>query len=174
MRYRVAHRRAAKRSGLTQVLELTKHMSRYRNPESELNIRRIDSIRVHGFQFHAQRRDIKITRLFSDSVSGSKQIARTRARLFRDRTVASLPDRTNSWGPRTHAANSNTSVMGISITESLNADGTMRVYIESTARAPGADKPINRKIRMKSDDDLSQLIQELREWRAQVLAGGVE
>ena len=64
--------------------------------------------------------------------------------------------------------------MGISITESLNADGTMRVYIESTARAPGSPKPINRKIRMNSDDDLNQLIQELREWRDRVLAGSKE
>ena len=149
-------------------------MPRYRNPESELNIRRIDSTRVHGFQFHAERGDILITRLFSDTVSGSKESARERAREFRDRTMATLPARTNSWGPRTHAANSNTGVMGVSITESLNADGTIRVYIESTARAPGTTKPINRKIRMKSDDDLSQLIQELRDWRAQVLAGSIE
>jgi hypothetical protein len=149
-------------------------MSRYRNPQSEPNIRRIDSMRVHGFQFHAERSFVKLTRLFSDSVSGGEGAALERARSFRDKTLAKLPARTNSWGPRTHAANSNTGIMGISITELLNADGTLRVYIQSTARTPYSKKSINRKIRMESEDDLSELIQELGEWRARVLAGSVK
>ena len=146
-------------------------MPRYRNPESERNIRRIDSITVHGFQFHAQRFDLKITRLFSDTVSGGKLAAIERARHFRDNTVPNLPKPTNSWGPRKHATHSNTGFMGISFTESVNADGTTRIYIQSTARYPSSKKSINKKIRMESDADISEIIQQLRDWRESVLAG---
>ena len=146
-------------------------MSRYRNPESEANIRRIDSTRVHGFQFHAQRLDLRITRLFSDSVSGGKDAALERARDFRDKVVSTLPQRTNSWGPRAHDPHSNTGVMGVSITESLNTDGSTRTYVQSTARKPGTDKPINKKIRLDSEDALGATIQTLLDWRRAVLRG---
>ena len=146
-------------------------MARYRNPESELNIRRIDSTTVHGFQFHAQRMDLRITRLFSDTVSGGKDLALGRAQTFRDTTIPKLPLRTCSWGPRTHASNSNTGIMGISITESLNSDGSTRTYVQSTASNPGLKNPINKKIRIMSDEELGDAIEQLRVWRATVLSG---
>ena len=146
-------------------------MPRYRNPESEPNIRRIDSTRVHGFQFHAQRLDLRLTRLFSDTVSGGKPQALDRARVFRDRVVPTLPKPTNSWGPRAHDPHSNTGVMGVSITESANADGSVRTYVQCTARSPGSRKPINKRIRLESEDALSAAIEQLVAWRNAVLRG---
>jgi hypothetical protein len=146
-------------------------MARYRNPESELNIRRIDGRRTHGFQFHVARLDIKLTRMYSDTVSGGKGQALERARHFRDKVVPSLPAPTNSWGPRTHKANSNTGVMGVSITERKNDDGSVSTYVQSTARRPHSLKPVNRKIRVTSDAEITPAIKTLRKWRTMVLSG---
>lgn len=141
----------------------------YRNPDSELNIRRIDSRATHGFQFHITRGDIQITRLFSDLVLGGKEAARELARSYRDRMYKKLPDRLN-LGPRRGVGHSNSGVMGISITEDRNADGTFRIYAQATARPPGR-KPINRKVRLEDDTDLSSAIEELTKWRKRVYAG---
>src|SRR5690348_2938313 len=146
-------------------------MARYRNPESELNIRRIDGRRTHGFQFHAQRLDLKLTRMYSDTVSGGKGQALERARHFRDKVVPTLPAPTNSWGARTHQPNSNTGVMGVSVTEHKNGDGSVSTYAQSTARRPHTLKPINRKIRVTSDAELAAAIKALRRWRTKVLSG---
>jgi hypothetical protein len=146
-------------------------MARYRNPESERNIRRIDGRNTHGFQFHAQRLDIKLTRMYSDTVSGGKGEALERARHFRDKVVPTLPPPTNSWGPRTHRANSNTGVMGVSVTEHKNGDGSVSTYVQSTARRPHTLKSVNKKIRVTSDAELMSAIKTLRKWRDKVLSG---
>jgi len=73
-------------------------MRKRRNPESEPNIRRIDTKprakkQTHGYQVHFLRGDKVVTKLFSDSVYGSKRAARRAARKFRDAALRRLPRR---------------------------------------------------------------------------------
>jgi hypothetical protein len=68
------------------------------NPDSEPNIRRIDSKskakkQTHGFQVHFLRGDQSVTRMFSDSVFGGKEGARRAARKFRKEQMGELPER---------------------------------------------------------------------------------
>lgn len=74
-------------------------MKKRPNPDSEPNIRRIDSKaraskQTHGFQVHVLRGSESITRMFSDSVYGGKESARRAARRFRREALAELPERT--------------------------------------------------------------------------------
>ena len=73
-------------------------MKKRANPESEQNIRRIDTKarakkQTHGFQVHFLRRGETITRLFSDSGYGGKEGARRAARRFRNAEMGKLPER---------------------------------------------------------------------------------
>ncbi|MBX6324750.1 MAG: hypothetical protein IRY93_01795 [Chthoniobacterales bacterium] len=73
-------------------------MRKRRNPESEPNIRRIDTKprakkQTHGYQVHFLRGDKIVTKLFSDSVYGGKRAARRAARKFRDAVLRRLPRR---------------------------------------------------------------------------------
>jgi hypothetical protein len=68
------------------------------NPDSEANIRRIDTKerakkQTHGFQVHFLRGDNVVTRMFSDSVYGGKEAARRAARKFKRKTLRRLPKR---------------------------------------------------------------------------------
>jgi hypothetical protein len=68
------------------------------NPESEQNIRRIDTKprakkQTHGFQVHFLRGGNTVTRLFSDNGHGGKEGARRAARKFRKSALGDLPDR---------------------------------------------------------------------------------
>ena len=68
------------------------------NPDSEQNIRRIDTKsrakkQTHGFQVHFLRGDNTVTRLFSDNGYGGKEGARRAARKFRKSAMGDLPDR---------------------------------------------------------------------------------
>ncbi|MBA3273796.1 MAG: hypothetical protein H0T11_07990 [Chthoniobacterales bacterium] len=68
------------------------------NPDSEANIRRIDSKpraskQTHGFQVHFLRGTTAVTRMFSDTVYGGKEGARRAARKFKRTAMAELPDR---------------------------------------------------------------------------------
>jgi hypothetical protein len=68
------------------------------NPDSEANIRRIDTKartkkQTHGFQVHFLRADRVVTRMFSDSVYGGKEAARRAARKFKRTTLGRLPKR---------------------------------------------------------------------------------
>jgi hypothetical protein len=68
------------------------------NPDSEANIRRIDTKarakkQTHGFQVHFLRGDKVVTRMFSDSVYGGKEAARRAARQFKRTTLRRLPKR---------------------------------------------------------------------------------
>jgi len=66
------------------------------NPDSEENIRRIDTKprakkQTHGFQVHFLRGNQTVTKMFSDSLYGGKEGARRAARKFRNSTLRKLP-----------------------------------------------------------------------------------
>ncbi len=73
-------------------------MKQRANPDSEANIRRIDSKpraekQTHGFQVHFLRGRDAVTKMFSDTVYGGKESARRAARKFKRSAMASLPER---------------------------------------------------------------------------------
>ncbi len=73
-------------------------MKKRANPDSEANIRRIDSKakakkQTHGFQVHFLRGNESVTRMFSDTVYGGKEGARRAARKFKKTAMADLPMR---------------------------------------------------------------------------------
>jgi hypothetical protein len=68
------------------------------NPDSEQNIRRIDTKprakkQTHGFQVHFLRGGTTVTRLFSDNGHGGKEGARRAARKFRNSEMSKFPER---------------------------------------------------------------------------------
>ncbi len=68
------------------------------NPDSETNIRRIDTKprakkQTHGFQVHFLRRSQVVTKMFSDSIYGGKEAARRAARKFKRAAMRRLPRR---------------------------------------------------------------------------------
>lgn len=70
-------------------------MRRRPNPQSEANIRRIDTKRrakkqTHGFQVHFLRGITAVTKMFSDSIYGGKEAARRAARKFKRAAMAKL------------------------------------------------------------------------------------
>jgi hypothetical protein len=78
-------------------------MRKRSNPDSEANIRRIDTKsrakkQTHGFQVHFVRGTKAITKMFSDAVYGGKELARLAARRFKNSSRSKLPKRT-SLGP---------------------------------------------------------------------------
>ncbi len=73
-------------------------MKKRANPDSEPNIRRIDTKprakkQTHGFQVHFLRGRETVTRLFSDSGYGGKEGARRAARKFKRAAMGDLPAR---------------------------------------------------------------------------------
>lgn len=73
-------------------------MPKRSNPDSEANIRRIDTKpqankQTHGFQVHVVRRSETVTRMFSDQMHGGKEGARRAARKFRRELLGSSPSR---------------------------------------------------------------------------------
>ena len=73
-------------------------MRKRANPDSEPNIRRIDSKaraqkQTHGFQVHFLRGREVVTRMFSDSMYGGKESARSAARKFKRAAKLELPER---------------------------------------------------------------------------------
>jgi len=75
-----------------------KQVKKRANPDSEQNIRRIDTKprakkQTHGFQVHFLRGGNTITRLFSDNGYGGKEGARRAARKFRNAEMGKLPER---------------------------------------------------------------------------------
>ena len=70
-------------------------MRRRPNPQSESNIRRIDTKakarkQTHGFQVHFLRGMTAVTKMFSDSVYGGKEAARRAARKFKKSAIAKV------------------------------------------------------------------------------------
>lgn len=73
-------------------------MKKRANPDSEQNIRRIDTKprakkQTHGFQVHFLRAGETVTRLFSDTGYGGKEGARRAARKFKRSAMSDLPQR---------------------------------------------------------------------------------
>jgi hypothetical protein len=73
-------------------------MKKRANPDSEANIRRIDSKarakkQTHGFQVHFLRGSEAVTKMFSDTVYGGKESARRAARKFKRTAMQDLPER---------------------------------------------------------------------------------
>ena len=73
-------------------------MRRRSNPDSEPNIRRIDTKarakkQTHGFQVHFLRGKTAVTRMFSDSLYGGKKGARRAARKFKEKAMRRAPQR---------------------------------------------------------------------------------
>jgi hypothetical protein len=73
-------------------------MRKRSNPDSEANIRRIDSKpkakkQTHGFQVHFLRGGSSITKMFSDKIYGGKESARRAARKFKRTAMSDLPER---------------------------------------------------------------------------------
>ena len=73
-------------------------MRRRPNPDSEANIRRIDTKprakkQTHGFQVHFLRGTEVVTKMFSDSIYGGKETARRAARKFKRTAIRRLPKR---------------------------------------------------------------------------------
>jgi hypothetical protein len=73
-------------------------MRRRSNPDSEQNIRRIDTKKrarkqTHGFQVHFLRGTKSVTRMFSDSLYGGKEGARRAARKFKRSALGRAPKR---------------------------------------------------------------------------------
>jgi hypothetical protein len=74
-------------------------MRKRSNPDSEQNIKRIDTKprakkQTHGFQVHFVRGSSTGTKMFSDAVYGGKESARKAARKYRREAMGELPART--------------------------------------------------------------------------------
>ena len=74
-------------------------MRKRSNPDSEQNIKRIDTKprakkQTHGFQVHFVRGSSTGTRMFSDAVYGGKEQSRKAARKYRREVMGDLPPRT--------------------------------------------------------------------------------
>lgn len=87
-------------------------MRKRSNPDSEQNIKRIDTKprakkQTHGFQVHFVRGSSTGTRMFSDAVYGGKEQARKAARKYRKEVMGDLPPRTTLNPSRRAAAKKN-------------------------------------------------------------------
>ena len=83
-------------------------MRKRSNPDSEQNIKRIDTKprakkQTHGFQVHFVRGVSTGTKMFSDAVYGGKDSARKAARKYRREAMGELPART-TLTPKARAA----------------------------------------------------------------------
>lgn len=80
-------------------------MRKRSNPDSEPNIRRIDTKvrakkQTHGFQVHFLRGKSAVTRMFSDSLHGGKEGARRAARKFKRTALGRAAKRGAKSGSR--------------------------------------------------------------------------
>src|ERR1700736_5906441 len=83
---------------IAKIVQLAFVMRRRPNPDSEANIRRIDTKarakkQTHGFQVHYLRGKNAVTRMFSDSLFGGKEGARRAARKFKRTAMGRAPKR---------------------------------------------------------------------------------
>lgn len=143
----------------------------FTNPDSETNIRRIDSKRSHGFQVHFDRQGNLYTRFFSDSLYGGKELARQEARNFRDHLKNTIPKSMTDGPAWTGKARSNTGKMGISFTKEIR-DEKEEIIIQATVRVEKGVS-MNRKFRAYGDD-FESAIQQAVQWRNGVIAERME
>src|SRR2546421_7006897 len=93
---RIRPKRSRKFASLiAEIVQLAFVMRRRPNPDSEANIRRIDTKprakkQTHGFQVHFIRGTQAVTKMFSDSVYGGRQVALRAARRFKRTAMAGL------------------------------------------------------------------------------------
>src|SRR5207244_9196891 len=96
---RIRPKRSRKFASLiAEIVQLAFVMRKHPNPDSEANIRRIDTKarakkQTHGFQVHFLRGDRVVTKMFSDSICGGKEAARRAARKFKRTILRRLPRR---------------------------------------------------------------------------------
>ena len=144
------------------------------NPDSEENIRRIDSVGrqkgsggTHGFQVHFSRSGVHYTRLFSDALCGGKQKARKAAREFRELLRESIP-KSKTSPSRSGPSRSNTGYMGVSITGgSATSAGDALIVGATVSVAKG--KPVNKKFRVREFAELRAAILAAVAWRDALL-----
>ena len=144
------------------------------NPDSEENIRRIDSAGrkagsggTHGFQVHFNRSQTNYTRLFSDAPCGGKEKARKLAREFREVLRDAIPKSKN--GPsRVGPSRSNTGHMGVSITGATANASSGTLLVEATVRI-AKGKPVNKKFHVRDLSELRSVIREAVAWREAIL-----
>ncbi len=136
-----------------------------KNPDSEDNIKRIDTPagkkkQTHGFQVHFKRTGSTWTKFFSDAIFGDKEEARQQARKFREVLRAQIPE-TKDLGP------SRAGAAGYVFRERTNRDGSVAKYISVSVR----DRPghaVNKAIRIEGDD-IQSAIKEALAWRTSVI-----
>lgn len=142
------------------------------NPDSEENIKRIDSKKTHGFQVYFKRGSVEYTRLFSDGVCGGKEFARREARAFREVLRVSIPASRAGMPARSGPSRSNTGHMGISITQDKLKLGDTTMYVEASVRIEKG-KTKNRQFRV-ADRSLTEVIQEALAWRESLIQQRIE
>jgi hypothetical protein len=142
-------------------------MSRYRNPDSEPNIRRIDARRNHGFQVHFERDEHTYTKQFSDSVNGGKEMARANARVFRDQLGAHLGPPKTELPTHSKDKRSRFGKVGYSFREHKNKDGTITQYVSVSARFAKC-RAKNTQIRV-IDGDISAALAKGEAWRNEII-----
>jgi hypothetical protein len=145
-------------------------MARYRNPDSELHIKRIDTKlhakkQTHGFQVHFLRGDTIWTKLFSDSKHRDMEDARRAAREFRAYLEKKIPELMDVLPARPNAT-------GYSFRERTNRDGTITRYISASAR-DRKKHGVNKHFRI-IDDDMDTAIQQALAWRTSVITKRLE
>jgi hypothetical protein len=143
------------------------------NPDSELNIKRIDSQKnkksgggTHGFQVYFRRGNVEYTRLYSDGINSGKEAARLEARNFRPILEQAIPPSRAGAG-RSGPSRSNTGYMGISITSAPLKSGEKTLYVEATVRIEKG-VPKNNKFPV-GEQPLAVVIQEALAWRNRLL-----
>ena len=141
------------------------------NPDSETNIRRIDTKGTHGFQVHFDRQGNIYTRFFSDIGCGGKEQARQEARKFRDDLKERIPKSETGSPAWTGKPRSNTGKMGVSFTKEMR-NGREEIIVQTTVRVEKGVS-MNRKFRAYGND-LEAAIQQAVEWRSAVIVERME
>lgn len=144
---------------------------KYTNPDSESNIRRIDSKNTHGFQVHFDRQGCIYTKFFSDSASADKEAARANAREHREEMKKILPDTISGIPAWKGKARSNTGIIGLSSSKEFR-EGSECEIIQATVRMEKGFS-VNRKFRVYGRDK-EKAIQKALEWRDSVIAERIE
>jgi hypothetical protein len=141
---------------------------KFTNPDSETNIRRIDTRGTHGFQVHFDRQGTIHTKFFNDISCGGKEIARQEARKYREHLISQIPESAAGAPAWKGQARSNTGKMGVSISHETLGTGKKSLLVQVTVRARRGVS-VNKKFR-STDGDVDNFIQKATDWRNDMLA----
>jgi hypothetical protein len=144
----------------------------FTNPDSETNIRRIDTKGTHGFQVHFDRQGTIYTKFFSDTSCGGKELARQEARKHRDQLKNQIPESTTGMPAWKGKARSNTGQMGVSISRETLRNGKKSLLVQVTVRARRGVST-NKKFR-SANGNVETLIQQATEWRNTMIKDRLE